>query len=264
MTDGGIAHPVPSGVPITDDNGNLDRAWYSFFVALWQRTGGNGGTLTTILDNISDSPGAMLYRGAASWSALAAGAPNKILQMGAAFPEWDALAPSLFGAQLANSFMAAPAGANGSPAFRLLAGADLNSVAGQIPGTPLAALAGLGIVGEYVSSQIASGSAVALTTTVAADITSISLTPGDWDIWGTIATNAAVTSATGWISAASTTDPGAPNAGAYAAWGAQTLTAPIGRMALAVSVTTTIRLSIKAVFGGSVSAFGFIGARRAR
>ncbi|WP_192248450.1 hypothetical protein [Mesorhizobium caraganae] len=39
-----------------------------------------------------------------------------------------------------------------------------------------------GVVGEYKSSIIASGSAVALTTATAANMTSLALTPGDWDV----------------------------------------------------------------------------------
>lgn len=40
-----------------------------------------------------------------------------------------------------------------------------------------------GNVGELISSTIVSGSAVALTTGTPADVTSISLTPGDWDVY---------------------------------------------------------------------------------
>src|SRR5262249_6297435 len=39
-----------------------------------------------------------------------------------------------------------------------------------------------GNIGELLSSFIASGSAVSLTTGVAANITSILITPGDWDV----------------------------------------------------------------------------------
>lgn len=53
---------------------------------------------------------------------------------------------------------------------------------GQIPGTATNDSASAGNVGEYVSSSVVFGSAVSLTTSTAANITSISLTAGDWDI----------------------------------------------------------------------------------
>jgi hypothetical protein len=58
---------------------------------------------------------------------------------------------------------------------------------GQRPGTNTNDNASAGNVGEIISSSIASGSAVALTSNVAVNVTSITLTPGDWQtfIWGT-------------------------------------------------------------------------------
>ena len=54
-------------------------------------------------------------------------------------------------------------------------------VPGQVPGTSTNDNANAGNIGEYVSSSIASGSAVTLTTATPANITSVSLTAGDWD-----------------------------------------------------------------------------------
>jgi hypothetical protein len=53
----------------------------------------------------------------------------------------------------------------------------------QIRGTATNDNAPAGYVGEFISSTITSGSAVAMTTGVATNITSIVLTPGDWDVW---------------------------------------------------------------------------------
>lgn len=53
---------------------------------------------------------------------------------------------------------------------------------GQLPATATNDDAASTKVGEYVSSTIASGSAVSLSTNTQANITSISLTAGDWDI----------------------------------------------------------------------------------
>lgn len=64
---------------------------------------------------------------------------------------------------------------------------------GQIPGTATNDAASAGNVGEYVFSNVVLGSAVSLTNATAANITSISLTAGDWDISVVGYYNAAVT-----------------------------------------------------------------------
>lgn len=51
-----------------------------------------------------------------------------------------------------------------------------------ISGTPTNDNAPQGFLGEYIQSTIPTGSAVALTTATPANVTSISLTPGDWDV----------------------------------------------------------------------------------
>lgn len=53
---------------------------------------------------------------------------------------------------------------------------------GQLIGTATNDSAASGFIGEFTSSTIATGSAVALTTGVTSNITSISLTAGDWDV----------------------------------------------------------------------------------
>ena len=55
-----------------------------------------------------------------------------------------------------------------------------------IVGTTTNNNAAAGSVGEMISSVIASGSSVSLTTATEANITSITLTAGDWDIWGNL------------------------------------------------------------------------------
>src|SRR5262249_1526436 len=56
------------------------------------------------------------------------------------------------------------------------------SVIPQFKGVTTNSSAATGIIGEYKSASVASGSAIALTGYVAANITSISLTAGDWDV----------------------------------------------------------------------------------
>jgi hypothetical protein len=133
--------------------------------------------------------------------------------------------------------------------------------------------AAAGSVGELIESEIQSGSAVTLTSNVAKNITSISLTTGDWDVWGSAVTassgGGAQTSIDSWINTASATVPTRPNKGAYVAV-SNTMTAnglqlyPIGMIRLNLSGTTTVYLSTQTVFSGSCTAYGYIGARRRR
>lgn len=146
--------------------------------------------------------------------------------------------------------------------------------AGQFPATNTNDNAAAGLVGELLSSTIASGSAVSLVSGTAKDVTSISLTAGDWDVWGNVAFSVGGTTtmsaALAWISTTSATIPTAPNNGAYfqlnttIATG-QGPTVPAGRMRLSLASTTTVYLSCLLTFGVSTAAaFGFIGARRVR
>lgn len=150
-------------------------------------------------------------------------------------------------------------------------GAVLSS---QITGTTTNDNAATGIIGEFISANVAAGAAVPLTTTAAANITSISLTAGDWDVRGDFAFTAGgtttKTSTAVWISAVSATDPGAPNSGAYyldtnASSVGASEGAPVGMIRVSIAVTTTVYLSTKCTFAAStLSAYGFIGARRVR
>lgn len=134
--------------------------------------------------------------------------------------------------------------------------------------------AAAGSVGQLISSVIASGSAVSLTTATNADVTSISLTAGDWDVWGNIsfipsgATN--ITDGRSWISVTSVTIPDSSlyslvtygPAGAVVAFPFGS-TPPSFRLSL--SGTTTVYLSVRAGFTVStLTGCGGIYARRVR
>lgn len=114
-----------------------------------------------------------------------------------------------------------------------------------------------------------------LTTATAKDLTGVSLTPGDWDVWGSVAfsPNSSTTSTTAlsWISTASATPPSAPNGGAYNSRNSSTpLTGdfgvyPVGAKRVSLSTTTPVYLSAYSVFAVSTNAaYGFISARRVR
>lgn len=129
-----------------------------------------------------------------------------------------------------------------------------------------------GTIGEYQSSTVLVGAAVALTTGTPANVTSITLTAGDWDVNGVVAYHSAsgttvpndveqgfnTTSATigsvgtfsyDYVAVAITDDPVYPT--------------PVVRFSLAA--TTTVYLVTKADFAVStLVAYGFMRARRVR
>lgn len=145
---------------------------------------------------------------------------------------------------------------------------------GGIVGTTTNNNTDAGNVGEFVSSTIAAGSAISLTTTVSANITSISLTAGDWDVWGTVlcVTGGASTLSrlNGSLSTTSATQP-APSAdggafvSTYMSMGASLLAGlPCGQIRLSLSGTTTVYLVVNATFTSTATAYGYIAARRVR
>jgi hypothetical protein len=142
-----------------------------------------------------------------------------------------------------------------------------------IIGTPTNDNAASGYVGEYISSQIASGSAISLSNNTTANITSISLSAGDWNVWGNVTVvvggSTVTTNILAGISLVSAVFPTPPNNGGCGSWqGSSTGTAPIvtaGTMRLSLSSTTTVYLVVFSTFTVSTSsAYGFIGARRIR
>ncbi len=141
--------------------------------------------------------------------------------------------------------------------------------AGQLPGTATNDNATAGNVGEYVSSQVLLGSGVPLTAATAADITSISLSAGDWDVSGNVyvSQTSGTTQIEGWIGTVAHTDPTRPNVGGQFQWaGSTTLTVghAISPTRLLLSTTTTVYLGVVSNFSGTAVAYGFIGARRMR
>ncbi len=179
------------------------------------------------------------------------------------------------------AFLAAPSSANLAAAVTNETGSGL-LVFGTTPtlnqpnvvGTTTNDNAAAGSVGEFVSSTVLFGAAIPLTSTIAANVTSISLTAGDWEVWGTVATVVAAgtttSSVTGAISVVSATLPSLPNGGGafvanYASPAGQSNCFPVGRQRISIAVTTTVYLVASSTFAVSTSAAcGFIGARRVR
>ncbi len=128
-----------------------------------------------------------------------------------------------------------------------------------------------GNVGEYVSSTIAVGSAVSLTTATAANVTSISLTAGDWDVTGIVNFSETTSTVTSRIAGLSSTTATLPTDGSEGYCGVQSTvtseTNSIGltRKRFSLSGTTTVFLVGQATFSaGTCTGFGSITARRIR
>lgn len=129
-----------------------------------------------------------------------------------------------------------------------------------------------GVIGEYVSSIIAFASRITgLITGTAVNITSISLTAGDWDVDGVTLFLSSTGATTGLLCSINTTSAAINASDAQTGWNSgavgtvayQSVQPPTVRMSLAV--TTTVYLVSRADFSsGTADSWGSIRARRAR
>lgn len=151
-------------------------------------------------------------------------------------------------------------------------GAITPSSTAGIVGTTAADSANAGSVGEYVVSDIPNTSAVSLSTGTSSNVTSITLSAGDWDVSGSISFNSAGSTVRnyliGGISTTSATLPtgefrAATNTPNSAAFTDDAYALPVQR--INVSTTTTVYLVAQASFTTSTcKAYGMIRARRVR
>lgn len=140
-----------------------------------------------------------------------------------------------------------------------------------IVGTTTNNNASAGYVGEFISSVIPSGSAVSIPTSATPiNITSISLTAGDWDVWGNVCclySSGGYLGVVVWSSSTSATTP--DNSLLNEITDSTPIVGDIGQsiptLRYSLTGTTTIYLSAEALFSAaSLSACGGIYARRAR
>jgi len=133
--------------------------------------------------------------------------------------------------------------------------------------------AATGQVGEFQTAALASGSATSLTTATEKTIISVSLTAGDWDVWGGVvflfAATTVPTRIRAGISTTNNTLVAAPDGGdvfmdaTFTTASTQALQTGCARISIAA--TTTVYLVAYAVFTTSTTtAYGSIYARRAR
>lgn len=152
---------------------------------------------------------------------------------------------------------------------------NCSAAVGQLPGTTTNDNAAAGKVGEYTSSIVLAGAAVALTTTQAADITTLQLTAGDWDMSGICINQPIGTTTTTFgvcnITTTANTLNNVPSDGGAIAFtnaalgggGQESLTTDVARVS--INATTTYHLVTRFDFaGGTNGGFGKIRARRVR
>jgi hypothetical protein len=132
--------------------------------------------------------------------------------------------------------------------------------------------AAAGQIGEYLGVQRLSTAGVALANNVDATITTLPLTAGDWDVWGsgglTMVNGNGVTLRC-WINAAGAGQPSIDQMGGNAieptANNVPQAIVPLTPMRVSIAGATTVTLGVNCTFsGGTISAWGKLMARRAR
>lgn len=145
---------------------------------------------------------------------------------------------------------------------------------GQYPGEPSNGAATAGNVGELISANVVQGSAVALTSATIANVTSIALTAGDWDIFAEVGfIPGGTTTITRWGGSIETANnifsSVAPNSviwsmGSFTP-GANANLFNVGPLRVSLSAGATYYLNAVSTFATSTNAaFGTIRARRVR
>jgi len=145
----------------------------------------------------------------------------------------------------------------------------------QIIGVTNGSVAPAGQVGETVQVLVPIGSAVSLSTGTAANVMSLKLNPGSWNVEGNInytATSASVTAGSLWAAGTNTVSATLPTDGSEVQELATALTTTTFKQGIGlpakvynISTPTTIYLVTSAAFtAGSVAAYGSMIAERIR
>jgi hypothetical protein len=130
-----------------------------------------------------------------------------------------------------------------------------------------------GHVGEFISASVQDPAFVSVANGVATDIVTMSLTAGDWDVQGQIATQSPssghIQHMQVWTSVVSMTRPtqlvgGFHEVGGINTTGVEEIVLPTGKVRVVLTAPATVYLSTIVDFSGTCVALGFIGARRIR
>lgn len=240
----------------TTSTGNFQNAGTGTTNQIYTSNGsaslGSWSSLSAIMDTVLGSAqGDILYRGASAWTVLAPGTSGYSLQTqgAAANPIWAN--GNILGAATATSLTFSP---------------TTNGIVGTTTNNNVVA----GSVGELISSVIVAGSATNIANTTPTNLTSISLTAGDWDVWGNIyfTPTVAFSIIQAWINTVSATvaDLSVVAQLSFTSavmGGGNGIVVPQQRLSLAS--TTTVYISGQVVFAaGTANQCGGIYARRRR
>jgi hypothetical protein len=146
--------------------------------------------------------------------------------------------------------------------------------AGQYPGTTTNNNACAGCIGEFVQSTVVFGSAINLANNTATDVTTILLTPGDWDVWGTLGWGGGGTTTVSYVQGSINTTTAIGNItqsllvvpfNNATIFVAAQVAFPLSPLRVSINATTTYHLVTLCNFAVSTcTGFGTILARRAR
>lgn len=149
-------------------------------------------------------------------------------------------------------------------------GVNYQTIGNGLLGTATNDTPAAGYIGEPMSASVASGSAISLTTDTSANLTSLSLTAGDWIVqgwaWFNFGGGGSTTVQGAWISTTSATRPTPPTDGqtqtCFTAFGAD-ISVVTGQKSLRLASTTTVYLGVRSTFAGmTCGAYGLMTARR--
>jgi hypothetical protein len=150
-----------------------------------------------------------------------------------------------------------------------------NAARGQLPGEPSTGVASAGNVGELIQATLVSASATSLATVTPKNITSISLSAGDWDVTGNCNYNGAGSVSITFVECSISVSTGAVDqtagrnaqitATANVPGVAPAYSLPVGPAQFSVSTTQTVFLVANQTFTvGTLTGWGILRARRAR
>lgn len=231
----------------------------------------NDNTISAILDaSFLNTQGAVLYRGATGWTALAAGNNGEMLTTRGAGqnPAWTPVTGNLGGTVTSVTC------GTGLTGGAITVSGTCAVKAGAVPGvTTSVAAAAAGDVGQVIDGQVSRASRVALTSATLNSFATVALTPGDWELSAACqfyhdqdSTRAAcsITSSPG---GAPISDYAANDAG----WPTPTPTGPattrtlvVAPFRVLVTSNTTFYLTGYNVFNGAAGVYGAVHARRVR
>lgn len=216
----------------------------------------------------NSSLGQIEFWNGASWTQLAAGGSGSI-NLGSInqLAYYATTGTAISGLMIANNSVLITNG-SGVPSLSTSLPTSLTVPQPNIVGVTNGSNASAGSVGQFISNVVNSGSPVLISAATATDITSISLTAGDWDVYGNV--TVIFTGGTGaggityaWSNIASVTipDPSLINGILTSINSQMGQSIPYARYN--ISTTTTVYLSVYNS-GGTANGSGGIYARRIR